>query len=73
MPLSHLINLHPSPLSVNGNIYSDNTAKANISNDHFTEQSSFDDRNANLHADLDIPDFTLISISIAANEVESVQ
>ena len=30
------------------------------------------DRNANLPADLDIPDFTLNSISITANEIELV-
>ena len=61
MPLSNLINLHPSPTQrdnvSNDNIYYDNTA--NISNNYFTEQSSLDDRNANLPADLDIPDITL--------------
>ena len=60
------------PLNVNGDIYSDNTDKATILNDYFTEQSSLDDSNANLPADLNIPDFTLNSISITANEVESV-
>ena len=45
---------------------------ANILNDYFTEQSSLDDSNANLPAYLNIPDFTLNSISIAAYEVESV-
>ena len=59
-------------LNVNGDIYSDNTDKATILNDYFTEQSSLDDSNANLPADLNIPDFTLNSISITANEVESV-
>ena len=43
--------------------------KATILNDYFTEQSSLDDSNANLPAD---PNFTLNSISITANEVESV-
>ena len=38
------------PLSVNGDIYSDNTDKATILNDYFTEQSSLDDSNANLLA-----------------------
>ena len=60
------------PLNVNGNIYSDNTDMANILNNYFTEQSSLDDRNANLPTDLDIPDFTLNSIFTTANEVESV-
>ena len=60
------------PLNVNGNINSDNTDKANILNDYFTEQPSLDDSNANVPADLNIPDFTLNSISITANEVESV-
>ena len=61
------------PLNVNGNIYSDNTDKANILNYYyFTDQSSFDDRNANLLADLNIPDFSLNTISLTANEVESV-
>ena len=40
--------------------------------DYFTDQSSFDDRNANLPEDLNIPDFSLNSISITTNEVESV-
>ena len=53
-------------------MYSDDTDKATILNDYFTEQSSLDDSNANLPADLNIPDFTLNSISITANEVESV-
>ena len=35
------------PLNVNGDIYSDNTGKATILNDYFTEQSSLDDSNAN--------------------------
>ena len=60
------------PLNVNGDIYSENTGMANIQNDYFTEQSSLDDSNANLPAYLNIPDFTLSSISIAAYEVESV-
>ena len=60
------------PLIVNGNIYSDNTDKANMLNDYFTEYSSLDDRNANLPADLNIPGFSLNSISITAKEVESV-
>ena len=46
------------PLNVNGDIYSDNTDKATILNDYFTEQSSLDDSNANLPVDLNIPDFT---------------
>ena len=58
------------PHNVNGDIYSDNTDKTNILNDSFTEQSSVDDSNANLPADLNIPDFTINSISITANEVE---
>ena len=41
-------------------------------NDYFTEQSSLDDSGANLPADLNIPDFSLNSIYITANEVESV-
>ena len=41
-------------------------------NDYFTVQSSLDDSDANLPADLNIPDFSLNSISITANEVESV-
>ena len=55
-------------------MYSDDTDKANILNHYFTEQPSLDDRNANLPADLDtcIPDFTINSIMITANEVESV-
>ena len=40
-------------------IYSDSTDKAILLNDHFKHQSSLDDRNANLPANLDIPDFTL--------------
>ena len=60
------------PPNVNGDIYSDNTDKATIRNDYFTEQLSLDDSNANLPADLNIPDFTLYSISITANKVESV-
>ena len=60
------------PLNVNGDTYSDNTDKATILNDYFTEQSSLDDSNANLPADLNIPEFTLNSVSITANEVESV-
>ena len=60
------------PLNVNGDIYSDNTNKATILNDNFTEQSSLDDSNANLPADPNNSDFTLNSISITANEVESV-
>ena len=44
----------------------------NILNNYFTEQSSLNDRSANLPADLDIPDFTLNSIFITANVVESV-
>ena len=48
------------------------TEKATILNDYFIEQSSLDDSNANLPADLNIQDFTLNSISITANEVESV-
>ena len=48
------------------------TDKATILNDYFTEQSSLDDSNANLPADLNIQDFTLNSISITTNEVESV-
>ena len=59
------------PLNVNGSIYSDYTDKA-ISNDYCTEQSSLDDSNANLPADLHIPDFSLNTTSITANEVESV-
>ena len=59
------------PLNVNGDIFSDNTDKATMLNGYFTEQSSLDDSNANLPADLNIPDFTLNSISITANEVES--
>ena len=55
------------PLNVNGDIYSDNTDKATILNDYFTEQSSLDDSNANLPTDLNSPDFTLNSISITAN------
>ena len=51
---------------------SDNPDKANILNHYFTEQSSPDDRHANRPADLDITDFTLNSIFITANEVESV-
>ena len=34
------------------------TDKATILNDYFTEQSSLDDSNANLPADLNIQDFT---------------
>ena len=49
------------PLNVNSDIYSDNTDKATKLNDYFTEQSSLDDSNANLPADLNIPDFTLNS------------
>ena len=60
------------PLNVNGDIYSDNTGKATILNDYFTEQSSLDESNANLPVDLNIQDFTLNSISKTANEVESV-
>ena len=60
------------PLNVNGDIYSDNTDKATILNDYFTEQSSLDDSDSNLLADLNIPDFTFNSISITVNEVESV-
>ena len=60
------------PLNVNGDIYSDYTDKTTLLNDYFTEQSSLDDSNENLPADLNIPDFTLNSISITANEVESV-
>ena len=60
------------PLNVSDNIYSDNTGKANILNDYFTEHSSLDDSNANLPADLHILDLSLNSISITANEVESV-
>ena len=78
--LSNLIALHlphptpppPPPLHVNDIIYSDNTDKANISYDYFTEQPSLDDRNANLPAGLDILDFILNAMSITANEVESV-
>ena len=57
-----------SPLNVNVDIYSDNTDKASILNDYFTEQSSLDDSYANLN----IPDLTLNSISTKANEVEPV-
>ena len=53
-------------------IYSDNTAEANILNDYFKEQPSLYDRNKNLPAVLYIPYFTLNSISITDNEVESV-
>ena len=60
------------PLNVNGDIYSDNTDKATILNYYLTEQLSLDDSNANLPADLNISDFTFNSISITANEVESV-
>ena len=60
------------PLNINGDIYSDYTDKASILNDYFTEQSSLDDSNANLSADLKIPDFALNSISITAYDVESV-
>ena len=60
------------PLNVNGDIYSDYTDKTTILNDYFTEQSSLDDSNENLPADLNIPDFTLNYISVTANEVESV-
>ena len=60
------------PLDVNCDIYSDNTDKATILNDFFTEQTPLDDSNANLPADLNIPDFTLNSMSITANEVESI-
>ena len=59
------------PLNENGDIYSDNTDEATILNDYFTELSSLDDSNANLPADLNIPDFTLNSISLTANEVKS--
>ena len=59
------------PLNENGDIYSDNTDKATLLNYYFTEQSSLDHSNANLPADLNIPDFTLNSISLTANEVES--
>ena len=52
------------------NIY--NTDKATILNEYFTGQSSLDDNNANVPADLNIPDFTLNSISITAIEVESI-
>ena len=41
-------------------------------NDYFIEQSSVDDSNANLPANLHIPGFSLNSISITANEVELV-
>ena len=60
------------PHNVNGDIYSDNTDKATMLNDYFTVQSSLHDSDANLPADLNIPDFSLNSISITANEVESV-
>ena len=53
------------PLNVNGIIYSDNTDMAAILNDYFIEKSSLDDNSA----DLNIPDCSLNSISITANEV----
>ena len=53
-------------------MYSDNTDKAAILNDYFTEQSTLDGSNSNLPTDLNIPDFSLNSISITANEDESV-
>ena len=74
LPKDTLLRTYSSIPQLNefGNIYSVNTYKVDISNDYFTKQSSLGDRNANLPADLNIPDFSLNSISITANEVESV-
>ena len=39
---------------------------------HFTENSSLDDRNAIICVNLDLPNFTLDFVSVSANEEEAV-
>ena len=59
------------PLTKDDNIYSHEEDKANLLNEHFTEQTILDESNASLPPSQNIPPHTLESILISEEEVES--
>ena len=58
------------PLNKDGEIYSDDTDKANLLNEYFTSQAFLDENKGSLPETITNPAYKLDSLTFTSNEVE---